>query len=70
MKLNKQCEYCGQLINYDTYNDKWGDASPVVHIVTKRKIIYFFTKIVLPKSALQAQCAYQNNLSNERSSNE
>lgn len=49
MKLNKQCEYCGQLINYDTYNDKWGDASPVVHIVTRRKTHLLFHKECVAK---------------------
>lgn len=37
MIINKPCDYCGEYITYDTYNDKWGDASPVVHIRTKRK---------------------------------
>ena len=49
MKLNKQCEYCGDMIQYDTYYDKYGDGAPVVHIVTKRKTHLLFHRECIAK---------------------
>lgn len=59
MKITKECPQCGEMIyNYDTYYDKLGDASPIVHIKTKRGSHLLIHKECLHKIGASSAIAY------------
>lgn len=65
MMLNRECPICGELIIYDTCNDRKipKDCGKVVHIRTKRKTDMLYHRVCI-EAAHKAQKTFEKYTNN------